>query len=84
MRPASPLFPTVGLHSRNETIAANFGGKPFRFDLEGMLAEEAAAEQAAIRRCACVCVGGGAENGDKQARELCWTCSGAQLRPTRA
>lgn len=83
MRPASPLFPTVGLHSRNETIAANFGGKPFRFDLEGMLAEEAAAEQAAIRRCVCVCGGWGGcgTREHAEARALCWTCSRAQLRP---
>lgn len=43
------LIPAVGLHSRGEAVAVNFGARPFRFDLEGMVAEEAAAQQAAIR-----------------------------------
>lgn len=50
VRTTTPLYPTIGLHSRNETVTVNFGSKPFRFDLEGMLAEEQAQEQAAIRR----------------------------------
>ncbi|KAI8467332.1 MAG: SPRY-domain-containing protein [Monoraphidium minutum] len=49
VRGAAGLIPTVGLHSRNESVALNFGAKPFRFDLESMIAEEKAAEQAAIR-----------------------------------
>lgn len=44
----APLFPTVGLHSRGECIQVNFGQAPFKFDLEGMLAEEHAATRAAI------------------------------------
>ena len=49
VRNGAALAPTVGLHSRGETLSLNFGGRPFRFDLEGMLAEEAAAERAAVR-----------------------------------
>ena len=34
------LFPTVGLHSNNEHVELNFGQKPFKFDVDSMLAEE--------------------------------------------
>ncbi|GIL63043.1 hypothetical protein Vafri_17192 [Volvox africanus] len=44
------LYPTIGLHSKGETVLVNFGQKPFVFDLEGMLAEEKAAHRAAIDR----------------------------------
>ncbi|KXZ54134.1 hypothetical protein GPECTOR_5g234 [Gonium pectorale] len=42
------LYPTIGLHSKGELVQVNFGAKPFVFDLEGMLAEEKAAQRAAI------------------------------------
>ena len=38
--------------SRNACISANFGEAPFRFNLEGMLAEEAEAQDAAVQQCA--------------------------------
>jgi hypothetical protein len=39
-----PLYPTVGLHSRGEHVAVNFGqDAPFVFDVAGMAAEERAA-----------------------------------------
>jgi hypothetical protein len=42
-----PLFPTVGLHSRGEHVAVNFGRTaPFAFDVDGMAAEERAAAAA--------------------------------------
>jgi len=34
------FYPTVGLHSPGETIIANFGQKPFKFDIEGMISEQ--------------------------------------------
>jgi len=33
------FFPVVSLHSLDESISANFGLKPFKFDLEGMISE---------------------------------------------
>ncbi|GIL69885.1 hypothetical protein Vretifemale_659 [Volvox reticuliferus] len=44
------LYPTIGLHSKGEIVQVNFGQKPFVFDLEGMLAEEKAAQRAAVDR----------------------------------
>eukprot|EP00198_Chlamydomonas_reinhardtii_P005705 XP_001695041.1 predicted protein [Chlamydomonas reinhardtii] len=44
------LYPTIGLHSKGEMVQVNFGAKPFVFDLEGMLAEERAAQRAAVER----------------------------------
>eukprot|EP01023_Acetabularia_acetabulum_P029617 TRINITY_DN27945_c0_g1_i16.p1 TRINITY_DN27945_c0_g1~~TRINITY_DN27945_c0_g1_i16.p1 ORF type:complete len:471 (+),score=48.06 TRINITY_DN27945_c0_g1_i16:188-1600(+) len=35
----SELTPTIGLHSKNESVEVNFGAKPFKFDLEGMVEE---------------------------------------------
>ncbi|GLC55921.1 hypothetical protein PLESTB_001044600 [Pleodorina starrii] len=46
----SGLYPTIGLHSKGEMVQVNFGQKPFVFDLEGMLAEEKAAQRAAVDR----------------------------------
>ena len=34
------LYPTVGLHSPNESVSINFGGSPFKFDCEGLVASE--------------------------------------------
>ena len=34
------LLPTVGLHSNDEHVELNFGRKPFKFDIDAMLAEE--------------------------------------------
>ena len=34
------LYPTVGLHSPNERVAINFGGSPFKFDCEALVASE--------------------------------------------
>ena len=34
------LYPTVGLHSPNERVAVNFGGSPFKFDCEALVASE--------------------------------------------
>lgn len=36
----TPLFPTVGLHSKDERVSANFGSSGFAFDLEAYTAEE--------------------------------------------
>eukprot|EP00878_Enallax_costatus_P006903 GHUV01007233.1.p1 GENE.GHUV01007233.1~~GHUV01007233.1.p1 ORF type:complete len:241 (+),score=55.60 GHUV01007233.1:288-1010(+) len=44
------MYPTVGLHSKNEHIQVNFGQQPFKFDLEGLMLEEQAQQQAAIQR----------------------------------
>eukprot|EP01119_Soliformovum_irregulare_P021857 TRINITY_DN7356_c0_g1_i1.p1 TRINITY_DN7356_c0_g1~~TRINITY_DN7356_c0_g1_i1.p1 ORF type:complete len:411 (-),score=88.29 TRINITY_DN7356_c0_g1_i1:526-1758(-) len=33
------LYPTIGMHSAKESITVNFGQKPFKFDLDGMLME---------------------------------------------
>ncbi|KAG2437400.1 hypothetical protein HXX76_006052 [Chlamydomonas incerta] len=44
------LYPTIGLHSKGEMVQLNFGARPFVFDLEGMLAEERAAQRAAVER----------------------------------
>jgi hypothetical protein len=38
--------------SRGACVAANFGEEPFRFNLEGMLAEEQDAQAAAVQQCA--------------------------------
>ncbi|EFJ44175.1 hypothetical protein VOLCADRAFT_106503 [Volvox carteri f. nagariensis] len=48
------LYPTIGLHSTGEMVQVNFGQKPFMFDVEGMLAEERAAERAAVESAAAV------------------------------
>ncbi|GMH46073.1 hypothetical protein BSKO_14037 [Bryopsis sp. KO-2023] len=45
------LYPTIGLHSKGEQVEVNFGGRPFRFDLEGMLMEENERLQRQIRGC---------------------------------
>eukprot|EP01025_Chloroclados_australasicus_P063667 TRINITY_DN8434_c1_g1_i5.p1 TRINITY_DN8434_c1_g1~~TRINITY_DN8434_c1_g1_i5.p1 ORF type:complete len:423 (+),score=53.02 TRINITY_DN8434_c1_g1_i5:146-1270(+) len=39
------LVPTIGLHSKNEQAEVNFGEKPFKFDLDGMIDEELRLEQ---------------------------------------
>uniref|UniRef100_A0A383VPB8 B30.2/SPRY domain-containing protein n=1 Tax=Tetradesmus obliquus TaxID=3088 RepID=A0A383VPB8_TETOB len=44
------LYPTIGLHSKNEHVVVNFGGSPFKFDLEGLLAEEREQQAAAVQR----------------------------------
>ena len=46
------LFPTVGLHSTNEHVELNFGQKPFKFDIEALLAEEKGREEEEIMRAA--------------------------------
>lgn len=43
------LYPTIGLHSRNECVEVNFGQKPFVYDLDGMLQEEEAKLQSEIK-----------------------------------
>jgi len=35
-----PLYPTVSLHSKNEHVVANFGQKPFVFDIQEYIAQE--------------------------------------------
>ena len=42
------LFPTVGLHSNNEHVELNFGQKPFKFDIDSMLAEEEQQREEAV------------------------------------
>eukprot|EP00882_Tetradesmus_deserticola_P015836 GHRQ01016884.1.p1 GENE.GHRQ01016884.1~~GHRQ01016884.1.p1 ORF type:complete len:209 (+),score=72.32 GHRQ01016884.1:270-896(+) len=44
------MYPTVGLHSKNEQVVVNFGASPFRFDLEGLLADEREQQAAAVQR----------------------------------
>lgn len=44
-----PLYPTVGLHSKNECVEVNFGQKPFKFDIEGMIQEEREQQRAAVQ-----------------------------------
>lgn len=34
------LYPTIGLHSKAESVEVNFGQKPFVYDIQGMLQEE--------------------------------------------
>lgn len=46
---ATELYPTIGLHSKGEKVEVNFGAKPFRFDLEGMILEENELLQREIR-----------------------------------
>eukprot|EP00958_Prasinococcus_capsulatus_P004156 scaffold388_cov380-Prasinococcus_capsulatus_cf.AAC.13 len=36
------LYPTVGLHSMNAKVVVNFGAKPFKFNLAGMIEMERA------------------------------------------
>lgn len=38
--PPLVLFPTVGLHSKDECVELNFGKQPFAFDLEGYIRAE--------------------------------------------
>lgn len=42
------LFPTVGLQTPGEIVDANFGQKPFEFDIEDMIKELRASTKAAI------------------------------------
>eukprot|EP00879_Flechtneria_rotunda_P014464 GHRR01015113.1.p1 GENE.GHRR01015113.1~~GHRR01015113.1.p1 ORF type:complete len:351 (+),score=113.33 GHRR01015113.1:510-1562(+) len=44
------LYPTVGLHSKNEVVQINFGQSPFKYDLESFLIEEQDQRQAAVQR----------------------------------
>lgn len=64
VRGAPRLFPTVGLHSRGEKVAANFGASPFRFDAAGAAA---AARAAAAGEAA---ASGGAAGAAATARAL--------------
>jgi len=43
-----PLYPTIGLHSKNEHVTVNFGDRPFIFDIEAMIAEERQKMQEAV------------------------------------
>ncbi|KAJ9520786.1 hypothetical protein QJQ45_013966 [Haematococcus lacustris] len=43
------LYPTIGLHSKNEHVRLNFGDMPFKFDLPGLLREE---QEAHVREVA--------------------------------
>eukprot|EP00210_Caulerpa_lentillifera_P006272 g5991.t1 len=43
------LYPTIGLHSKSESVEVNFGQKPFVFDIQGMLQEEKSRLQNEIR-----------------------------------
>jgi hypothetical protein len=36
----TPLYPTVGLHSKDERVSTNFGSAPFAFDIETYISEE--------------------------------------------
>ncbi|KAK9826873.1 hypothetical protein WJX81_006034 [Elliptochloris bilobata] len=45
-----PLWPTIGLHSKNEQVTVNFGADPFRFDLAAMVQEEAEQQAVAVQR----------------------------------
>ena len=38
----TPLYPTVGLHSKDERVSTNFGSDSFTFDIETYVAEEKA------------------------------------------
>lgn len=38
----TPLYPTVGLHSKDERVSTNFGSDSFAFDIETYVAEEKA------------------------------------------
>ena len=40
------------LCSRGACVSANFGGQPFRFALDDMLAEERAQQESAVQQCA--------------------------------
>jgi hypothetical protein len=42
------LYPTVGLQTPGEIVDANFGQKPFEFDIEDMIKELRASTKAAI------------------------------------
>ncbi|GAQ84119.1 spla ryanodine receptor domain-containing protein [Klebsormidium nitens] len=42
------LYPTVGLHSKNERVEVNFGKRPFKFDLEALVQEERERRQRAV------------------------------------
>eukprot|EP00877_Chromochloris_zofingiensis_P000059 jgi/Chrzof1/10053/Cz04g25140.t1 len=42
------LFPTIGLHSKNECVEVNFGQAPFKFDLEGMVSDEKEQQAATV------------------------------------
>eukprot|EP00798_Chlamydomonas_sp_ICE-L_P022439 gene22438-29551_t len=44
------LIPTIGLHSKGESVEVNFGQQPFKFDVEGLIADERASKQEAIER----------------------------------
>lgn len=37
---ARELYPTLGLHSPDETVVLNLGGAAFRFDVQAMVEEE--------------------------------------------
>ncbi|KAK9806165.1 hypothetical protein WJX72_003712 [[Myrmecia] bisecta] len=43
-----PLYPTIGLHSKNERVTVNFGQHPFKFDLEGLVQEEVESQHRAV------------------------------------
>ncbi|KAK9862364.1 hypothetical protein WJX84_006280 [Apatococcus fuscideae] len=43
------LFPTVGLHSHNESVTLNFGQKPYRFDIQGYIQEERQSKSLAVQ-----------------------------------
>ncbi|KAK9796681.1 hypothetical protein WJX73_008447 [Symbiochloris irregularis] len=45
-----PLFPTIGMHSKNEHVAVNFGAEPFRFNLQGLIHSEMEQQTQAVRR----------------------------------
>jgi hypothetical protein len=40
------LFPTIGMHSKNESVKVNFGGEPFMFDLAAWLRRERSRDEA--------------------------------------
>lgn len=54
------LYPTIGLHSVGDWVEANFGQKPFVFDLDGMIQDEEAKMQSEIQE---ICVSSATVHG---------------------
>ena len=53
---ARELYPTLGLHSPDETVVINLGGSAFRFDVQAMIDEERQKKLAQVSRHApCWC-----------------------------
>ena len=44
----TPLYPTVGLHSKDERVSTNFGSAPFAFDIETYVSKEKSKRTVAV------------------------------------